>query len=274
MSERRIQRWVNEGRGQGYEGAYKPWLTIRDVPSTGFVHRVIGRKSGRIHHLLSYLEFMVFLHYDMQPLVVDIREQYPLERTATREIAKRHGVRHPIYPYTNIPLVMTTDILVTLKQEDKVNFLARAVKPSVHLANARTAEKLRIEFSYWQEKGEDWGVITERDIPKWLTENLYRMRFAHSLDQHPGFTKAQGRDLQRYMLELIPRNGDSSYAQFCSAFERLAALSAGDAHFLLTNLMLHGVVTTDLHQPWSVRRTLDQFIIVPSALDGLLGCDD
>lgn len=33
----KIQKWIKEGRGQGFGNNYKPWLTIRDVSSEGLL---------------------------------------------------------------------------------------------------------------------------------------------------------------------------------------------------------------------------------------------
>ena len=43
-----IARRLKEGRGQGSEKSYKPWLTVRDVPSRGLSVRIKGRKTGRV----------------------------------------------------------------------------------------------------------------------------------------------------------------------------------------------------------------------------------
>lgn len=55
--EKKIQKYIMEGRGQGDLDSYKPWLTIRDVPTEGRAHKVKGIKTGRVHHLLSDLEY-------------------------------------------------------------------------------------------------------------------------------------------------------------------------------------------------------------------------
>jgi hypothetical protein len=60
-SEATFQRWLKEGRGSGRGSTYKPWLTVRDLPSQGRSHRVFGHKSQRTHHLFSDLELAVFL---------------------------------------------------------------------------------------------------------------------------------------------------------------------------------------------------------------------
>ena len=41
----KIQKWIKEGRGQGFGNSYKPWLTIRDVSSEGRSHRVLVIKA-------------------------------------------------------------------------------------------------------------------------------------------------------------------------------------------------------------------------------------
>ena len=43
--ELKIQKWIKEGRGQGFGNNYKPWLTIRDVSSEGRSHRVVVIKA-------------------------------------------------------------------------------------------------------------------------------------------------------------------------------------------------------------------------------------
>jgi hypothetical protein len=77
MDENKIARFYKEGRGQGHGAEYLPWLTISDVPSHGRSHRVKGRKTGRIHHLLSDKEWRTFLFLDWCDDVTDIREHAP-----------------------------------------------------------------------------------------------------------------------------------------------------------------------------------------------------
>src|SRR5712692_6447858 len=78
MDESVIERRIKEGRGQGRGKDYKPWLTVQDVPSIGLATRILGWKTGRVHHLFSKLELADFLTEDWAKQVVDIREQYPL----------------------------------------------------------------------------------------------------------------------------------------------------------------------------------------------------
>lgn len=74
--ELKIQKWIKEGRGQGFGNNYKPWITIRDVSSEGRSHRVFGHKSQRTHHLLSDLELSAFLLLEWHSTTIDIFQSF------------------------------------------------------------------------------------------------------------------------------------------------------------------------------------------------------
>ena len=76
-TEKVISQFEAEGRGEGELAAYKPWLTVGDVPSRGRVRQVFSAKTGRTHHLLSDNEWRAFLMLEWAADVEDIREQYP-----------------------------------------------------------------------------------------------------------------------------------------------------------------------------------------------------
>ena len=172
FDEDKIALFYKEGRGSGRGAAYKPWLTVRDVPSNGRSHRPNGLKTGRVHHLLSDIERDLFFLFDWPESVTDIREQFPLDRQITQRIADQLGIKHPRDTGTQVPLVMSTDLLVDIVRDGKQVLLARAVKPSEKLSDRRVIEKLEIERRYWAEQGIDWSIVTERDIPKTFARNI------------------------------------------------------------------------------------------------------
>lgn len=177
-----IEKRIKEGRGQGEGINYRPWLTIRDFPSLGRVHRIRGWKHGRVHHLLSDLEANGFYEYELPTLafgrlrlaIIDTREQFPLfPLEETIEIAKELGVRHPTDPWTKYPCVMTTDLVMTAKWNMTTLYLARAYKYASELDNPRTREKLEIEKIYWGRRpAVDWGITREIDICRPLVFNV------------------------------------------------------------------------------------------------------
>ena len=90
-SEAKNRRWIKDGRGSGGGSEYKPWLTVRDLPSVGRSHRVFGHKCQRTHHLLSDLELATFLLLEWSTKTTEIREQLPLRLDDTLSIAADVG---------------------------------------------------------------------------------------------------------------------------------------------------------------------------------------
>ncbi len=166
---RRYHKLIDEGRGQGFGASYRPWITIHDLASRGIVSRVPGRTTGRIHHLLSKNETSFFYILDASDKVLDIREQYPLlPVTETVEIAERLGIRHPRDPVSRFPYVMTTDFVITTRRGD----MARSVKLSSEFERPRVLEKLEIERCYWEKRGVEWRLVTEKEIDFQKASNL------------------------------------------------------------------------------------------------------
>ena len=110
LSVQQQQKWIKDGRGDGELSSYKPWLTVRDLSSLGRSHRVYGHKTKRTHHLLSDLELAIFLILEWNPLIQDIREQFPLRIEQTEEIAHLTCIPHPAF--RGIKQIMSTDFYV------------------------------------------------------------------------------------------------------------------------------------------------------------------
>ncbi|RKL65857.1 heteromeric transposase endonuclease subunit TnsA [Salipaludibacillus neizhouensis] len=180
---KKIEKWIEEGRGKGEGSEYKPWLTIRDVPSKGIVTRTKGWKSNRIHHLLSHEELDYLYILEWSDSVVDIREQYPLlPQERTLEIADSLGIKHPYDPKSKDPIVMTTDFLVTRDTEKGKEIQARTIKPSSEL-KGRVLEKFAIEQQFYHEQGIDWGIVTDEDKPSAFLKNMDWLYDSKRLDK-------------------------------------------------------------------------------------------
>ncbi|WP_339196525.1 TnsA endonuclease N-terminal domain-containing protein [Solibacillus sp. FSL R5-0449] len=181
-TEAKISRYIKEGRGQGELAFYNPWLTIQDVPSSGRVHHFIGWKTSREHHLLSDLEFNYHCICDWAENVVDIREQFPLDREITLQIADELGINHPTDRKTNTPIVMTTDCFLTIREGNLIVYKARTLKFEKDLNDHRNIEKFEIERYYWAQQGIDWAIVTEKELPTIFVNNLKFLRDAYFIN--------------------------------------------------------------------------------------------
>lgn len=169
LTENKIIKRIEDGRGTGRLSSYKPWLYVNEVPSEGRSQRVYSHLTGRIHHVLSDLEFAVFLLLDHNSAVTDIREQFPLNRDDTLSISKEDHLWHPSQGKVN--LVMSSDFLVNSLSKTQPKF-ALQVKYSEALKDPRTVEKLEIERRYWQLKKIPWFLVTEKEIDKVVISNI------------------------------------------------------------------------------------------------------
>lgn len=170
LNKTKIQKKLRDGRGQGAGATYRPFLEVRDVPSSGRVHRRPSITHGRVVHLLSDLELAAFLFADWQPNVIDIREQFPLDPEKTIELSEAYGIPHPAYRGVN--QVMTTDLVIDIRNEAGVSSHAISVKYAKDLEDRRKIEKLELERRYWAAKNVPWSIFTENEVPKKMLANI------------------------------------------------------------------------------------------------------
>ncbi|MGJ7487088.1 TnsA endonuclease N-terminal domain-containing protein [Variovorax sp. LT2P21] len=259
MDEEKIARFHKEKRGEGEGAEYKPFLTIHDVPSHGLSSRVLGRKTGRLHHVLSKLERAALLIYDWEDSVDDLREQFPLDREETRRIAEKMGVKHPRDTQTGVDIVMTTDLVVTISQDGQRSLLARAVKPANDLGNTRVLEKLEIERRYWTARQVAWAVITEHDISATRVGNLEWLLEMRSLDRmvapHPHYWH----DRCHQFLHALTHAQGGSMQWLCSYLEQQHGFRTGEALTVLRHLASTKRLLYDLERPFDIKAPADVF---------------
>lgn len=171
-TEEKIAKYIAEGRGSGELENYKPWLTNQDFASKGRTHRPKSWKTNRIMQLFSDIEEHYMDILDWAENVIDIREQFPLDREVTIKIAESKNIKHSIDKDTGTPIVMTTDFLITVRGKKGYQYWAKSIKPVEKLNEKRVIEKLEIERQYWQNHNVEWGIVTEEDIPQSLWKNI------------------------------------------------------------------------------------------------------
>ncbi|MCB0192598.1 MAG: heteromeric transposase endonuclease subunit TnsA [Anaerolineae bacterium] len=248
-TEKSIKQRLKEGRGQGRGAEYKPWLNIQDVPSQGLVHRIKGWKTGRVHHLLSKLELSYFYILEWSPRVVDIREQYPLLPLAeTLALAEQCGVRHPTDPKSQKSIVITTDFLITLLGEGRPIEQARTVKPAQALLGQRIREKLEIERRFWERRQMDWGVVTEREIPQVLANNIELLHAYRDLSDRLDISDIQLQDTEMVLTRAV-MNSDVPLREITARCDRRLGFEPGVSLTVAYHMLATRQWQIDLNQP-------------------------
>ncbi len=244
-----IDRYIQQGYGQGEGADYKPWLRVQDVPSHGRSRKVPGSKVDRTHHFLSDLEFAYFLTLEFSERVIDIREQYPiLPVEEAMDIAVSLGIKYPTYPGTKVPYVLTTDFLITYLGDDgSTHQAARTVKYTSELSPSRelerTLQKLELERCYWANKGVDWLVVTDDAIGSEIRHNLQWLRKGMRLER-----KLQDHDLHLYFLDIVSQLNDTgrTFASIIRTASNAIHLNYNDGVVLFKHLVWNKSIRFDL----------------------------
>lgn len=245
LTEKKISEMEKEGRGQGTGENYKPWINIQDFPSSGLVTRGKGWKTNRTHQFLSKLERDYFYILEWNRSVVDIREQFPLNREDTLLIATNKGIKHPTDPKSKLPIVMTTDFLITVANSTGTTQYARTIKPSKELENVRTIEKFEIERSYWEERGIDWGIVTEKEMPKNLIDNV---EWLHSSYFDIGDIPTAALNTYVQQMKTFIKRYNTSIIEVVTEFDKTFQLENGMGLEILKYLIARQELRVDINQ--------------------------
>jgi hypothetical protein len=252
-----IQDWIDEGRGADRNGKYQPWLRIQDLASRGQSQRLTSHVTGdRIVHLLSGHESHAFFIFEWGPDVVDIREQFPLlPLEVTQEIARELKVEHPADEETGLPVIMTTDFLVTRKTASGEKHFACPFKEVKELSSARTREKLEIARRFHEKCGNSWGILTERDVPIDLARNLERLRETRDLSRFGGIPDETIARVREVLLPIIWKQ-EESLANATAHCDRQLGLMNGTSLTIAFHFLYMRRWTADLLQPLQPARPL------------------
>jgi len=249
-SEIKVQKWLKEGRGSGQGRDYKPWLTVRDVPSNGRSHRIFGHKSQRIHHFLSDLELAVFFVLEWHQDTEDIREQFPLRTEDTLALANDLGISHP--SYRGVPHIMTSDFVVNTTNAQRSKFVLQA-KYSEALQDARTIEKLELERRYWLQKSVPWMLITEKDIPNIVFQNISWLYPA----QREELDAETIQELVAMYAHHFNRAPSKSLIDIAKQLDAAYALPAGQSLLEIRQLLAKRCFLFDIFNPYTALKARD-----------------
>ena len=251
-SEKYIAQLEREGRGLGVGSAYKPWLRVQDVSSLGLSRRVWSPKTNRQHDLLSGIEYKLFLCLEWAEDVVDIREQYPLDREVTLHVAEALGIRHPHYPGTQIPTVMTIDFLVTRICDGKKVNVALNAKSADDAEDENSLIKLEIQRESCALQKIEHHLIFDTSIPEIKASNFGWVRDAlpkeGEIEPYPGYFDGLCIRMEHDLAAGLPA---VSLRTYCSDFDARFGTSQGVgiriARMLLNKRKLHvDMDTTDI----------------------------
>lgn len=242
-----IERRLAEGRGKGTGQDYRPYFTRFDIPSIGERRETYSAKCQRGVHLLSRLEYHLFLLAEYDSSIVDIREQFPMPLCETVPLSERLGIRHPRNWRNRCCTVMTTDLLLTrLGKNGEYTFEGWSGKHTDSLRSWRTLEKQVLERAWHLEHGHRWFLRTELGTPKQLISNLEWIHPLKRPDAVLGFESNLPSKVDEVMRKLM-RTPDLLWRQAKKCDEALKLGSNAVSLYICRFLIAQGVWKADLH---------------------------
>lgn len=267
IDEKKILKYIKEGRGSGTHENYIPWIKVQDFSSLGRATRVKGYKSNRVHHFMSDLETRYFYLLEGNHSVVDIREQYPLlDRDLVKKICLEKDIKQPIDLDSKTPIVFTTDFFITVEENGVKRNIARTLKYSHDLEKKRVIEKFEIERSYWLEKDVDWGIVTEKDINMTVVNNIIWIHKSYYLEDIIDIECGLNKDkLIEYLIKLIDSISNKN-SENLKIFNLLNSLdmkySAKDGTFLylLKYSIINNIIDVDMEKDLTKNYTIKEIL--------------
>lgn len=264
-TEKKISEMEADGFGRGVGSAYKPWIHVRDFSSRGTSRRMRSAKTGRTHQLLSDVEYGLFLLLEWSRAITDIREQYPLERDVTQDVARQLGIRHPAYPGTHVPAVMTVDFLCTTVDGGGESYVAFDAKRTEEAETEASLLKLEIVRATLELARIPHHLCYHSDIPARKVQNIAWIRDSlvkeGELEPQPGYWNA----MSIRMAQMLPRaNAEQSLAQFGATFDEANGVPRGTGLRAARLLMLERTLVPDLDCPVLADAPLSAFSLTGS----------
>ncbi|MBP1763248.1 MAG: TnsA endonuclease [Firmicutes bacterium] len=245
-------RKKKEKRGQGFGSEYIPYFRVHEIPSKGRSSRVKSWTCNRIHHMVSDLETNFFYWLDWCKDVTDIREQFPLDYQVTVRIARELNIVHPRNTRKGTLHIMTTDFVVNYGTRE----VAYSCKYKKDLEKKRTQQKMEIEKKYWEEKGVEFIIITEDDIPNTLVNNV---RQIHKLKDLTGMISVPSEATRNFLVDkykmLLRENWTP--LELGNEIDRTMEFEVGTGMLLLRHFMATGKLKIDMAKVFNVEQPLE-----------------
>ncbi|AIF42153.1 heteromeric transposase endonuclease subunit TnsA [Virgibacillus sp. SK37] len=269
----KISRLLDKGYGKGTLKDYKPFIDVIRVPSKGRVSRVKGWKTERVHHFFSDIETRYFYLLEYGELegykIVDIREHWPLIEgleevmsTLDKQLMKRLFNQN-----SGEPMVLTTTFLVTLEDmSGEVSHYARSIKDYRQLENSQIIERFEIMKRYWENRGIDYGIITNREIPIVPAKNIEFIHSSYHLDEY-GLGEKEQIIYRDYLLKLIAESQDRTAKEVVTQFDNQLNAENGTGLLIYKHLLARKVLKVNMNKPIDLEQLCSEITIVDKGED-------
>jgi len=148
-------------------------------------------------------------------------------------------------------------------------YFARSVKSSKNLERKTTLEKLEMERRYWQIKGVDWAIVTEKDINRNKAKNIEWVISSIHMLSDIGFTVDEIIELGS-ALHFRLANNERPIRNIIANFDYDYALGTGTGLFLFRCMLATKVIKIDMETPIDLNVPAKSIQIVGNFEEGIM----
>jgi len=183
VSQSQVAGWIKNFKKIEERGDYEAFLRTQDVTSSGIKSRFpCPINPGRVYHTLSNNETFKLVQLLQDPMVVDIKEQYPETNVKkSKAFAKALKIKHPKYTWSATDMVITWDFLCTMMSGKK---RVISVKPKYLMEDRRTKEKLILEKALAEVLKYEYVIVTDEEVKTEAVQNILRVLRGAVLETH------------------------------------------------------------------------------------------
>jgi hypothetical protein len=201
-----------------------------------------------VHHLLSDGEWKCFLRFEADPFTRDIREQLPMSRRETMQIAHALGIRHPT-TLDGTPYVMTTDFIITKEVHGARIIEPHSFKYSTDKLTRRQEHLLKIAEVYYERRGLRLRHTDESFFCDALIHTYDSVRSLHSLAGLDVTGAVEPATLAEELYRGLRRRLSATLGAFSLEIDAKCGAPLGAAWAIARHLIARRLITTDLFNP-------------------------
>ena len=247
-TETKIAERIRKGRGRGKRLDYQSWYKKTELKnSESNLNQIKGHLIRRPYVLCDDLDCLALRILEEIPGVVDIWENYRLDREVTLAISEQLGVQHPCYDGTDIPKVLTIKFIVVTQNEGQDLPALKGI--DVFRTSNLTKKRLLCQDiinCYIQHELNTPKLITftEREISaeilkgfNWIT-NSYEI----SAVSFPGINIKK---IQQQLISEVSAQNNSPINITCNDLDKKLKYPDGSSLRICRSMLAHGILLVD-----------------------------
>jgi hypothetical protein len=234
-------------------------LKVTTFSSKGRVTRIqsIKNKEKKIFHLQSDNQLRAFLLFEWSDRVINIESGYPLT-DLMEVIDNKDDLRLDKFMNKDNDKLyrLYTNFLLTLNNDGKESSVAVAVKNTSELKRKITIEKLEIQKRFWNAKGIELKIVTEKELNKTFCKNILWVR---DTLQQDGFENKE--IIAEKLYWILKANRNINVDQALKLFENANDIEQGVGLYLFRFLIATKKIKVNMKDKIKINITIEEIII-------------